>query len=206
MQLIASNISSAILTENRPGFSSFKTGNDPIHYQRRWHRDALIQLTLDPTITALRRMADPVSGLPNEISGALIAFHRSAPVLVGLADQALEVKPSVVNGLPFVVFTRHEILMNPRVTTARTIWSTRTVQISPGDRIRILQRLTNQSAGLPILTLQEEVQSSAEDPINCILALVCAGLLSIDASRHLTPETVVRRCEMHSPDHTEVCP
>jgi hypothetical protein len=203
MQLMASDISSAILTENRPGFSSFKTGNDPIHYQRRWHRDALIQLTLDPTITALRRIADPFPGLPNVISGALIAFLGSAPVLVGLADQAIEVKPTIVNGLPFVVFTRQEIVTDPRVTTARTIWSTRTVQVSPGDRIRILQRLTNQPAGLPILTLQEEVRSSDEDPINCILALVCAGLLSLDARRHLTPETIVSRCEMQSLDRTD---
>ncbi|KLK93101.1 hypothetical protein AA309_11110 [Microvirga vignae] len=199
-------MSGSTLAENRPGFSSFKTGSDPIHYQHRWHRDALIQLTLDPTITALRRISDPVSGLPSEISGALIAFHGSAPVLVGLADQAIEVKPSVVSGLPFVALTRQEIRTDPRVTTARTIWSTRAIQVAPGDRIRILQRLTNQPAGLPILTLQEEVRSSAEDPINCILALVCDGLLSIDASRHLTPETIVSRCEMPSRDHTGAGP
>jgi len=178
----------------RPGFHSFKT-SAPIHYPHRWHRDALIQLTLDPSITALAPSPISSSDLAEGVTAAFTAVYGSVPVLLGLADGSTDDVFADVGDLPQLVLTRREVLAEPRATTARMIWSARKTQVSPGDRIRVLQRLSRHPSGLPISALEEAIASPHGDPIDAILALACVGLVAIDATGHLRPETVVRRLD-----------
>jgi len=177
----------------RPGFSSFKT-SAPVHYRHRWHRDALIQLTLDPAITQIDPAPLPGCDVSEGIT-ALVAHRGPVAMLVGLADRPVVVPADPVSDLPFVALTRREVLAEPRATTARMIWSARTTQVSPGDRLRVLQRLSEHPEGLPIAALESAITSPHHEPFDAILALACIGLVAIDATGHLVPETVVRRID-----------
>lgn len=170
-----------------PGFRSFKTAAS-IVYPRRWHRDLLIQATLDPAVDAIEpdgtRFADPgVFGIHVRVGGR--RYHLIAAS--DISDPAL----AVSSGRALV--SRAYLLSEPRCSTARTIWSTRRTLIAPGDRLRILHRLGSQAGGATIASLAGCVRSTDADPFDVLLALVCEGQAELDAGVLLSPETLIRR-------------
>jgi hypothetical protein len=183
----------------RPGFASFKTSS-AITYPGRWHRDALLQATLDPAIGSLAPFPHPEL-LPDSVSFAFLAAYEASPVAIGLSETEAD-HPTEVAGHPLVVLSRAAVLAEPRVSTARMVWAARRIPVAPGDRVRLLARLSEAGQdGLPLAGLEPLVRSSPCDPVDAVLALVAHGLLCLDVGRHLTHETVVWLREPPQPAH-----
>lgn len=173
---------------NRPGFRSFKTA-ESIVYPSRWHRDLLIQATLDPEIVSIEQAFREKQD--SYYFGIFVLVAGIRKLLVGVRD---------VNDLTSVDFPtdgvavpRSYVLAEPRCSAARAIWSARSTLISPSDRVRILSLLSDRSDGVSLGLLASQLVGCERDPIAVVLALVCAGQAEIDISNSILPETLVRR-------------
>ncbi|WP_182555545.1 hypothetical protein [Methylorubrum thiocyanatum] len=172
----------------RPGFRSFKTAV-PIDYPRRWHRDILIQATLESSISAIEP-GDPL--YRNERIFSFFVFAGAQRRLIMATPSRLE-ESSRRTFPDHVLITRSYILSEPRCSTARAVWAARKLVIPVGDRLRILERLTEAEAGLTLGELANCVRSSNFEPAAAVLALVCAGQAVLEPGEALSPETIVRR-------------
>jgi len=79
----------------------------------------------------------------------------------------------------------------PRFTTVRLIQACRRTFVSAGDRVRILHHLDE--CGTARLVEAASVAQNAADGVAAVLALACEGLVSVDISRPILPETPVKR-------------
>lgn len=171
-------------------FTSLKTP-EPIAFRRRWHRDGLRALSLDPKVfrlTALGAATTPPDGVETLVCVAL----AEGKVIVGFGLQPAT--QFLLGALPFRVLTRSEVEQEPRATTISEVWSTRDALTDPADRVRLL-RATNGAGndGVPMDELLGLVRWHDSEAIHTILRLVCDGELEIDLGRRISPETRVWR-------------
>jgi hypothetical protein len=175
------------LPAQKPGFSSCKTRSS-IVYAQRWHRDLLIQLTLDAAVQQIT--ANPGSASP-EILDLLVETGAGVARLLAIRDEFVD--PAGVKDQNCIRLHRSMVLKEPRLSNARLIWSMRKKIVPPADRLRILMRLQiAHDAGLPISTLIPCVAAGSIEAVDAILSLACEGLLSLDIDRPMAPETIVR--------------
>jgi hypothetical protein len=176
------------------GFSSFKTSH-PIFYTARFIRDALVQLTLDPSVTLIEPLLISLDDLPEAVRSGIIVQRDGVRIAVGFVDTYLDIQEAPqhqFDGLPTVFIAREQVLAEPRCSIARMIWACRKTLVSPGNRVRILHSLSQSCDGLSLVDLGNVV-SGPEDPIDAILALACEGHIAVNISAAVTPETIVRR-------------
>ncbi|TXN08030.1 hypothetical protein FV222_01395 [Methylobacterium sp. WL103] len=179
---------------DRPGFRSFKT-TSAVSYPRRWHRDLLIQATLDPSISFIEPV--PAERQSQDSFKVFIWFEDRRRLLVAAPD-AIDI--GVYASLPdTLTLDRSTVLDEPRCSVARQIWATRMVQISPGDRIRILRELSESPGGVPLGRLIECVKSNDADSVDIVLALVCSGQAEVEVGSHLAPDTPIKRAARFQP-------
>jgi hypothetical protein len=180
--------------DRSPKFQGFTSPKNvtPIGYARRWQIFAMVQAVLSPDVAALA--AGP------RIDGADLSLklklRTGAHVTVALCDQ----KPaSVPDGV--LVWTRSEVLTEPRRTTAQTLWQARDTLPTPGDRLRILAKLADTKDGLSMRALASMVRTPDADEYDIIASLICSGALTITLDQELTPESIVRRTDDVQNDH-----
>lgn len=178
---------------SRPGFTSFKT-REAVRYPRRWHRDALVQMTLDPAVEAIGPSPDPHRARDG-LGFVFQVGYDGRPVLIGLHETAPvgQTHGAEIVGVPIVPLTRREVLQEPRASAARVVWAARNVTVAAGDRVRVLGALADAGDGLELAALAALVREPAGDPVEAILALVCSGVLVMDVGQGLAPESIVRR-------------
>lgn len=186
-------------SDERPGFSSFKT-KAPLHFTKRWHRSVFIYATLDPSVTLLAPSPVPLSELPSAVAAACLVVYRGSSVILGLADAAIDLAPATVRDWQFAALARHQALGDQALANACAIWECRRLRVAPADRFRVLQRLRDNPVGISIQDLANVVRSQRGAEAELLLSMACAGLVSIELSRPLTPETVVKRLERPFPD------
>ncbi|MFJ7439634.1 hypothetical protein ACIQW5_18395 [Methylorubrum thiocyanatum] len=179
---------SKIAPAGRPGFRSFKT-SAPIAYPARWHRDLLIQASLDPRIEAI----EPVPDIIGDGSAFSIIVHIDATRRLITAVREPTVRRVGIIGLEEAVLPRSVVLAEPRCSDARAIWSMRRHQVTLGNRLRILRALEDQPDGMTLARTADLVRGGDIDPTEAVLALACAGLVDIDLRGPLAPSTPVRR-------------
>lgn len=173
---------------DRPGFCSFKT-SEPIVYPCRWHRDILIQATLENSISSIEPSGPEYR---NEHLFGIIVVRRGERRLILAVRDGFQ--PDGTSALPdHFLMTRSHALSEPRCSTARTIWATRRLMVPIGDRLRILHGLKEAEAGLTLGEHAGLVRNSEAEPAAIVLALVCAGQLDVEFGTGLSPETTVRR-------------
>ena len=179
----------------RPGFKSFKT-TGAIRYPSRWHRDLLIQTTLDSNIEAI----EPAPGERQDACsfGIFVLVDGIRQLLIAVRDDlGIDPVDISVGGLPI---PRSYILAEPRCSTARAIWSSRGALISPADRVRILGILWEDEEGISLGKLTERASESIADPVSVAFFLVCAGQAEVDISiSSISPETIIRRRRRDAP-------
>ncbi|GEP01729.1 hypothetical protein [Methylobacterium haplocladii] len=170
-----------------PGFSSFKTIR-PILYPARWHRDLLIQATLDPAIEAIGQVFGAEAGRDELNLDLILGGTRVLVAAMHDGDGRLlqERRPGAV------VLAKSTVLAEPRAADARAVWATRGLAVQPGDRLRIL--IASEDGGShPIRELAACVRHPDADPFETVLSLVCRGDLLIDMKDGLQPEAGIRR-------------
>jgi hypothetical protein len=95
------------------------------------------------------------------------------------------------DGRPFAIETAASIRAEPRFTTMRLVTACRRSHVTAGDRVRILHQLDE--CGTMRLVDCAGMAMNAADGVAAVLALACEGLVAVDISRPILPETPVRR-------------
>jgi hypothetical protein len=95
------------------------------------------------------------------------------------------------DGRLFTIETAASIRAEPRFTTVRLIKACKRTPVSAGDRVRVLHQLDE--AGTMRLVDCAGGVLNTQDGVAAVLALACEGLIAVDISRPILPETQVRR-------------
>lgn len=167
--------------------------------------DFLSICELDPEIESLRAPADPAAFRIGErelehIADFEIIRDGQAFLVDVLTDDDLLTHPlrtAAIHGLTsedsrhFTIETAASIRAEPRFTTVRLITACRRTPVTAGDRVRILHQLDE--VGTMRLVDCAGAVMNTQDGVAAVLALACEGLISVDISRPILPETQVRR-------------
>lgn len=95
------------------------------------------------------------------------------------------------DGRYFSIETAASIRAEPRMTTVRLIMACRRTPVTAGDRVRILHQL-DEVGTMRLVDCAGGVMNT-QDGVAAVLALACEGLIAVDISRPILPETQVRR-------------
>ncbi|MBB4042118.1 hypothetical protein GGR34_003803 [Microvirga flocculans] len=167
--------------------------------------DFLAICQLDSGVESLRAAADPASfAIGRETVEHVADFEivrDGSPILVDVAaEDDLLIHPlraaaihgiSASDGRPFTIETAESIRAEPRFTTMRLIMACRRTPVTAGDRVRVLHQLDEVGA-MRLVDCASAVMNT-QDGVAAVLALACEGLIAVDISRPILPETQVRR-------------
>jgi hypothetical protein len=172
-------------------------------------RDALIQAALDPEIRAIEFIptiaaygeviALDVIVLRGDDGSQVLDIAETRPVR-SLDDEALALLAIDQLGLQTKTLSAVDIGRQPRAANSRLVWACRHYRVSAGDRVRVLQVLTEEGE----MTLARAAAQCrfAVDAVAAVLALVCADLIEADlATLPLGPETRLRRRSTEGETH-----
>jgi hypothetical protein len=95
------------------------------------------------------------------------------------------------DGRPFLIETAASSRAEPRFTTMRLIMACKRTPVSAGDRVRVLHQL-DEMGTMRLVDCASAVMNT-QDGVAAVLALACEGLIAVDISRPILPETQVRR-------------
>jgi hypothetical protein len=167
--------------------------------------DFLAVCELDPEVESLRAPAEPatftVGDETFEHAADFEIVRGGVPYLVDVvADADLARHPLrtatltgavAEDGRGFAVETAASIRAEPRFTTVRLILACKRTPVTAGDRVRILHQL-DECGTMRLVDCAGGVMST-RDGVAAVLALACEGLIAVDVSRPILPETQVRR-------------
>lgn len=179
------------IVPNQRGFSSFKCVA-PIEYTQRCSRDALIQASLEPCITAI----ESLSGAYDDRAGVYFAFAaliQDRRCAIALTNDNTTSNIPVPAGCEQVIpISRTQILADPVKTTTRTIWSHRETNVPPLFSVRVMRHLRDKPEGLRLGDLEEDLGGETGNWVKYTLAMACGGLLSVDFRSPISDQTAVR--------------
>jgi hypothetical protein len=167
--------------------------------------DFLAISELDPEVESLRAPADPaeftIGGETVEHVADFEIVKDGQSFLVDVVtDDDLQTHPlrtaaihgiSSSDGRSFVIETAGTIRAEPRFTTMRLIMACKRTPVTAGDRVRVLHQLDEVGA-MRLVDCASGVMNT-QDGVAAVLALACEGLIAVDISRPILPETQVRR-------------
>jgi hypothetical protein len=167
--------------------------------------DYLALCELDAEMESLRAPADPAEfPVGDEIIAHIADFEivkDGAAYLVDVAtdDDLLQhpLRAAAIHGItssdgrPFVIETAASIRAEPRFTTMRLIMACKRTPVTAGDRVRVLHQL-DEMGTMRLVDCASAVMNT-QDGVAAVLALACEGLIAVDISRPILPETQVRR-------------
>jgi hypothetical protein len=174
--------------------------------------DFLALCELDPAVEALQACGAPAGFLVgSEIVEHAADFEVVRDGVAALVDIVPESElaqhplrsafvegAAALDGRAFSIETASTIRAEPRFTTVRLISACRRTPVSAGDRVRILHQLDE--CGTMRLVDCASAAFNASDGVAAVLALACEGLIAVDISRPILPETSVKRRKLPFPD------
>jgi hypothetical protein len=167
--------------------------------------DFLAVCELDPEIEALRAPAVParfcmgdetIEHIPDfEIvkdgASCLVDVVTDDDLLGHPLRAAVLHGSTATDGRPFTIETVSSIRAEPRFTTVRLITACKRTPVTAGDRVRVLHQL-DEVGTMRLVDCASGVMNT-QDGVAAVLALACEGLIAVDISRPILPETQVRR-------------
>lgn len=167
--------------------------------------DFLALCELDADVESLRAPADPtIFAIGDETLEHVADFEivrDGSPYLVDVVtDEDLLTHPlraasihgiTAADGRPFLIEAAASIRAEPRFTTMRLIMACKRTLVTAGDRVRILHQL-DELGTMRLVDCTSAVMNT-QDGVAAVLALACEGLVAVDISRPILPETQVRR-------------
>src|SRR5687768_15604728 len=167
--------------------------------------DFLALCELDADVESLRAPADAATfAIGDEtvehVADFEIVRDGSAYLIDVVTDDDLLTHPlraAAIHGItaadsrPFLFETATSIRAEPRFTTMRLIMACKRTPVTAGDRVRILHQL-DEMGTMRLVDCASAVMNT-QDGVAAVLALACEGLVAVDISRPILPETQVRR-------------
>lgn len=172
------------LESRYPGFSSFKT-DAPVHYPRRWHRDALIQATLDRAVTRIAPVSrhERCSAEPHAFT-FLLSRGESQSIVVVTDNGAILPLPYSAEQWP-----RSQLGIEPRLTTGRTIWRHKHIVSSVAELLFLQQALLD--GPQTIMALMSLLDCSRDEKAAKLMSLIANGIFEIEPNMGLRPDSSV---------------
>lgn len=162
-------------------------------------RDLLIQTTLDPDVSAIDYQATTYSDDRVVPVDGIIIDRCGRSYTVDIVDDRPATDPSAV-ALTQVAFERNcdgmiettaaQIRTEPRLSSAREVWSHQTMHVHPDDRAQIVGTL--ETEGPLGLARFDELVDTRREPRAVIYSLACEGTVELDLRAGLGPHAVVR--------------
>ena len=178
-----------------PGFHSFKSLG-PVHYPRRWQRDALIQAALDPVVTAIGPLDVELIRPPVEFGFCVTMASTTFACLIGDCVR----RPAIGDfGSAVLTLNRQALKTEPLNSTARAVWSRKRLVVDPVVRYRVLELTSQQERGVPVRSVLEAMSPSSADPIEQLHALLAQGFVTADLSAGLHGGTLLRAGPQFAP-------
>lgn len=163
--------------------------------------DALIQAALAPEIRAIEFIPTvDVRGKIVPLDAIVLRSDDGCQVLDivetrplrSIDDEGLALLAAEQLGLPALTLTAADVRHELRAGNCRLVWICRDFRVPAGDRVRILQALSDEGE-MTLLDAAAQCRS-CEDPVTAVLALVCADLIEADfETSPLGPDTRVWR-------------
>lgn len=167
--------------------------------------DFLALCELDADVESLRAPADPATftigdeavehvadfEIVRDGAAYLIDVVTDDDLLTHLLRAASIHGITSADGRPFLIETAASIRAEPRFTTMRLIMACKRTPVTAGDRVRILHQL-DELGTMRLVDCASAVMNT-QDGVAAVLALACEGLVAVDISRPILPETQVRR-------------
>ena len=167
--------------------------------------DFLALCELDADVECLRAPADPATftigdEAVDHVADFEIVRDGSAYLVDVVTDDDLLAHPlraasihgiTAADGRLFMIETAANIRAEPRFTTMRLIMACKRTPVTAGDRVRILHQL-DELGTMRLVDCASAVMNT-QDGVAAVLALACEGLVAVDISRPILPETQVRR-------------
>lgn len=178
----------SVLLDRYPGFQSFKT-TTPIHYPRRWIRDALIQASLDRDVTALAPSITADTDLPRPAEFSFRLYRNGALRLV-LLTQAPSSLGKEIDDDRIVVWNRTMLTEGSRAKACGAVWAHKRSRIDPADLYRATE-LVNRCGAVPVARLLRALRSPDIDPLHQVFHYLANGYLTADLAEGIAPSTMV---------------
>jgi hypothetical protein len=175
----------------KPGFTSFKC-REPIPYPNRWQRHALVQATLEPTVTAIAAPQLDLWRLPAPISFAYCCWIAGNEFLVVVAEREVHHADLPGQHPAILRITRRSLGAEPIASVANSIWAHKRFQSDPADRMRVIDALTDLPRGKPAAEIHPLLQNPFLDPIRQLFSMLANGYLVADLNSGFTPRTHLR--------------
>lgn len=171
-----------------PGFICFKSSG-PIHYPRRWQRDALIQAALDPNVSSIDPLGPADWPRAAEFGFRVTIFQTVFACILIDANTRPE---SDLLGAPVLRLGRQALKSEPLCSTVRAVWSRKRLTINPVARYRAIDLASARIEGVPARVLLDAMSDIPGEPIDQLHAMLSQGLLVADLSRGLNGTTLLR--------------
>ena len=173
-------------TKVAPTYPTFKSVKAPlpIPYRYRWHHQALVQLSLDPTVDAIACLDGPAGTEMEHLT--LVVLLAGKWTVFSTARDCL-----VPQGYEFRRLVRDEVLEAPANKGAQAIWSHRKEPVSLEARMTAMDFL-HENGGSSIEEFVRSVETVMEGDALSILRLICEGVVEIDMVTAIVPDTMVR--------------
>ena len=170
-----------------PGFQCFKS-TAPVHYPKRWHRDALIQAALDPAVSAIGPFQQkPWPELVEFAFSVTIADSRFTCLIDGPSG-----RPQLGPAPPTLRISRSALRSEPLYSTCRAVWSRKRLSTDPAARYQVLEATAATVEGARAGEVIDLIRRSHREPIDQLLAMLAQGFLIADLSGGLSARTLIR--------------
>lgn len=176
------------LRDRYPGFTSFKTIG-AIHYRHRWFRDALICLTLDPTVT-LMWANDLGPALPGAVFSFMI-MRLGTPTLVTVSTEPLALEADDLIKMDHINLFRSQ-LRGPAVVAGREIWRHKNYPVGTAARLLAIDKVRHAGSAVKLGQLAGSLGQSDTEAIAAVLGLAANGYLTFDIQRGLDLQLAVK--------------
>lgn len=164
------------------------------------HRDALIQSILDPHVRSTEFLKEVRFGTAVVTVNSIVLRRDDGAYMLDIVghtahrdvDQEETLDSGLKSlGLSLLRVDAADIRREPKLSSAREIWSHRNFDVPLLDRMRILSALSEYGPR-PIASLEDIIQSRFELSAS-VCRLACEDLVEIDiATRALGPNSIVR--------------
>lgn len=163
-------------------------------------QDLLIQLSLDPSVSAIDFVTTVLTKdgvvdvdaivIRRDGEDYAIDFEPSGPLRT--AEQHDQARRAItLIGYRGLLVAGADVMREPRFSTARAVWSHRRIAVPLAMRLAIGRALEEAGSSLSLHELCSSVTGPI-DPVGAVCALACGGELEIDLTDGLTPTTIVR--------------
>lgn len=163
--------------------------SSPIAFPDRCCRDVLIQATLDRQVRSLAPSTE-IGPISTDAFFSFEAVMGDKLCLIEVCDttSATPFEPPARYDVGLTL-SRTAILSEPQLSSARTIWACRNLQVPLPFEFNLIRILRSHPSGLRLSDLETLLAQDLSSWVGMALALACRGTLQLESAHRITGQT-----------------